>query len=125
MDQDKYDAAVQRGCGDEQGPDFTFEIDGVTHIADIKTEESRRSTSRAIERWTIYVCAGCGLATGRHKDCDAQREAVEVVPAESAQGIALDRETLRAGARDIAYGDYADSAARAMARQMLSDTGGR
>jgi hypothetical protein len=34
-----------------------------------------------VERWTIYVCTGCGLATGRHKDCDAKREAVEVVPA--------------------------------------------
>lgn len=33
------------------------------------------------ERWTIYVCTGCGKATGRHKDCDALREAVEVVPA--------------------------------------------
>lgn len=38
--------------------------------------------------WTVYVCTGCGLPTGRHKDCDALREAVPVVPCDDA---AVDR----------------------------------
>lgn len=38
-----------------------------------------------MNRWTIYVCTGCGGATGRHDDCDAPREAVEVVPASQLQ----------------------------------------
>lgn len=35
-------------------------------------------------RWTIFVCTGCGEATGRHKACDAKREATPVVPVDDA-----------------------------------------
>jgi hypothetical protein len=35
-------------------------------------------------RWTIFVCTGCGGATGRHEKCDAVREAVPVVPCDDA-----------------------------------------
>lgn len=35
-------------------------------------------------RWTIFVCTGCGEATGRHKGCDALREATPVVPCDEA-----------------------------------------
>jgi hypothetical protein len=35
-------------------------------------------------RWTIFVCTGCGGATGRHNACDALREATPVVPVDDA-----------------------------------------
>jgi hypothetical protein len=35
-------------------------------------------------RWTVYVCTGCEMPTGRHKDCDAAREATPVVPVDDA-----------------------------------------
>lgn len=58
-------------------------------------------------RWIIFVCAGCGGATGRHQDCDANREATPVVPCDAA---ALDRaahalaeaQKSRPSARDLA-----------------------
>lgn len=53
-----------------------------------------------VERWTIFVCTACGQATGRHKDCDAKREAVEVVPAEEYDRVCADLAELR----DIAFG---------------------
>jgi hypothetical protein len=38
------------------------------------------SQTQIADRWTIYVCTGCGGATGRHDKCDAKREAIEVMP---------------------------------------------
>lgn len=35
-------------------------------------------------RWTVFVCTGCESPTGRHKDCDAVREATPVVPCDPA-----------------------------------------
>jgi hypothetical protein len=41
--------------------------------------------ARALEgRWIIFVCTGCGEATGRHQACDAKREATPVVPVDEA-----------------------------------------
>jgi hypothetical protein len=47
--------------------------------------------------WSIYVCTGCGGATGRHNACDAIREQTPVVPCDDA---AVERAARALAAKD-------------------------
>lgn len=46
------------------------------------TSPSTAEPGTDLGRWTIFVCSGCGGATGRHRDCDAKRFEMPVVPAD-------------------------------------------
>lgn len=72
-------------------------------------------------RWEIFVCTGCGGATGRHAECDALRERTPVVPCDDA---AVER-AARAVVDNYSYDDDDPNWARDLAEAVLRAAGGQ